>query len=208
MAGDVSRQNGTRSSGPRTSEGKARSRYNGTRHNLYTRASLITVGPMAEDARELQAHRRAMWEDLQPVGYLEEVFADRIADLTWRLRRASRAEASVLALPESPQHSPGCQTRKEATELLALLGPSCNCGAEEAQRRASDLSSRNRLPAERLAALDAVMATEAHLTRELGRTWAMLLAARQSRRTREHVPMLGAGAISGTEPESKAPEAG
>ena len=86
--------NAQRSTGPRTEGGKNVSRLNGLRHGL--RAELVVVPPL-EDAREWESHRSAVAEVLAPANYLEELFADRAALATWRLRRGARCERGILA---------------------------------------------------------------------------------------------------------------
>ena len=79
----------TRSGGPQTPEGKAITRYNAATHGIY---SVTPVLPRVERESEWLAHRAGVFADLAPEGYMQEIFAERIALTTWRLRRLIRFE--------------------------------------------------------------------------------------------------------------------
>ncbi len=90
----ASRANGRRSSGPKSTEGKSRSRRNALRHGL--RAGSLEVLPqnaslpaamMAEGVRE----------KLQPRDVFEAECVEGIAMAFWRLRRARQLEEALLA---------------------------------------------------------------------------------------------------------------
>lgn len=90
----VARENATKSTGPRTLAGKARSSRNATRHGLTSRAVVL---PTVESADDWAAHRDAIVASLTPMGALEAELAERVAVLTWRLRRATLAETAAIA---------------------------------------------------------------------------------------------------------------
>jgi hypothetical protein len=79
--------------GPRSVEGKERSSLNATRHGLRSERPVIP----GEDPAEWDAFRADIVADLDPAGTLERELADRIALQLWRLRRAARYEAEVVA---------------------------------------------------------------------------------------------------------------
>jgi hypothetical protein len=106
---EASRQNGAKSHGPRTEEGKARSAQNALRHGL--RAQKYLVLP-EEDAAEFAALETALLEELAPVGALQTVLARRVAVAAWRLARADRLEVELFEERGYANASPG----------LALLG--------------------------------------------------------------------------------------
>lgn len=85
------RANARRSTGPRTVEGLARSSMNGLRHGLLSGRALVP----GEDPEELAALRAALFEDLAPVGALEELLADRVVSVAWRLRRVGEVDAGL-----------------------------------------------------------------------------------------------------------------
>ena len=85
---EASRRNGTKSRGPKTLEGKARSAQNALKHGL--RALNYVVLP-DESAAEFQALEAALVDELAPVGALQVVLA------AWRLARADRMEVELFA---------------------------------------------------------------------------------------------------------------
>jgi hypothetical protein len=100
----ASRRNGARSRGSKTPEGKARSSQNALKHGL--RADKHVVLP-DEDAAEFHALEAAMMEELAPTGALQVVLARRVAIAAWRLARADRMEAEVLAVRGYDDAGPG-----------------------------------------------------------------------------------------------------
>ena len=76
----ANRLNATRSTGPRTSQGKARSCQNAFTHGLRSQAPVI-AGEEIEEWITFQAGIRL---SLQPKGTLENELAAKIATLLWR----------------------------------------------------------------------------------------------------------------------------
>ena len=89
---EASRRNGALSRGPVTPEGKARSRWNATRHGLQAERLVV----MAEDEKDFEDCLEAFRDDLRPAGALEESLVERVALLHWRLRRAAWMEAGMI----------------------------------------------------------------------------------------------------------------
>jgi hypothetical protein len=79
--------------GPNTPEGKAVVSRNAIRHGL--RAEQIVL-PEVESEEDWEDHRRRIFASLEPVGGLEEEFTERVAILSWRLRRGPRAERDAV----------------------------------------------------------------------------------------------------------------
>ena len=69
----ISRQNGRKSTGPRSVEGKARSRFNALKHGLKAK----TVVLPGEDAQEYQGRLDAWIADLQPTNDVEHTLVER-----------------------------------------------------------------------------------------------------------------------------------
>ena len=114
---EANRRNAKRSTGPRTVHGKRRSRRNALRHGILGSALLITEGEI-EDAAEFRELLNALDRDLAPVGSLEEVMVEKIAVSWWRLKRALRFEARLIAR-ESAEES--LAAHKVHQELRAML---------------------------------------------------------------------------------------
>jgi hypothetical protein len=89
------RKDGALVGGPRTQEGKEVVRWNATRHGIRSPAPVI---PGVEKKEEWEEHRDGVIESLSPVGHLEEVLAERMALLSWRLHRVIRYETENIAL--------------------------------------------------------------------------------------------------------------
>lgn len=89
---DANRQNAQKSTGPKTPAGKDRVAQNALKHGLLARRFFI--GPDQHAA--FIAFRDAFRDDLNPVGPMQTVLADRIADLAWRLTQCHNTHTSIL----------------------------------------------------------------------------------------------------------------
>jgi hypothetical protein len=91
----ANRKNAEKSCGPKTTEGKDVSKMNALRHGLLSAHLFIPTG--AENECEEFADFAANFvEEMQPVGLLETLLADRLFGTFWRLRRLSIAEAGSI----------------------------------------------------------------------------------------------------------------
>ena len=88
----ASRENGKKGRGPRTDEGKARSRLNRLKHGM--RAALPVLP--GEDPEALVARRRAWRRDLAPADEVERFLADQAVGASWTLDRCRKSEAAEL----------------------------------------------------------------------------------------------------------------
>ncbi len=98
----ANRRNAQRSTGPRTTEGKNRSRRNAVKHGILASALLITEGEGAEDPAEFDELLGGLRRDLAPVGTLEEMLVEKVAVCWWRQKRALRCEAGLVSRAFSP----------------------------------------------------------------------------------------------------------
>ena len=85
---EANRLNSEKSTGPKTEEGKATSRYNAIKHGLLSKESLLK-GENEEDLIELGKRLR---NEIKPESELELILVDRIISGVWRLKRALRME--------------------------------------------------------------------------------------------------------------------
>jgi len=88
----ANRLNAQKSTGPRTSEGKAVASQNAVRHGLLAQQVVIR----GEDPGEFEFYRQQMLGEMAPASAMESVLAERVVGLAWRLRRAERIQAEVF----------------------------------------------------------------------------------------------------------------
>ena len=84
----------SKSTGPRTPEGKARSSTNALRHGLTGRVIVLP----SEDMDAYRAFCAELMADLAPETPLERQYAQTFCDTQWRLNRARSLEDSMLSL--------------------------------------------------------------------------------------------------------------
>ena len=90
---EANRRNAEKSTGPRSADGKSRSRFNAVKHGM---AAKLPVLP-GEDPEAFRAHRDAWTAELQPRGQVERQLVDRAVHVSWQLQRVDRAQAARLA---------------------------------------------------------------------------------------------------------------
>ncbi len=100
----ANRRNAQKSTGPRTPKGRAVSKMNAMKHGILSKQVLVNGLVLQESSAELEALHRRFWEDLQPVGVMEEMLVDQIVTAHWRLRRALTAESGEIALSVDTGH--------------------------------------------------------------------------------------------------------
>jgi hypothetical protein len=94
----ANRANAQKSTGPKTPFGRAHSKMNALKNSLLLRDTTVQGMYIKENDRELAALRRDLYQDLQPVGRLEEVLVDLIVTTLWRSHRVLKAETGEIAL--------------------------------------------------------------------------------------------------------------
>ena len=102
---DANRRNALKSTGPRTSDGKAAASLNSLRHGLRAR-TVILPGEDPEEFIQLCADLEAEW---RPQSRTEQFYLEQVAVSQWKLTRMEAAEASV------------CEQTLSAKEKLPLL---------------------------------------------------------------------------------------
>jgi len=90
---EANRRNAKKSTGPKTALGKTSSSWNSTRHGLLSKRLPILVGRSKKNFARLLSNLR---QDLAPVGTLEEVLVEKMAQEYWRLSVAAWHEAEEL----------------------------------------------------------------------------------------------------------------
>ena len=97
---EANRRNALKSTGPRTQEGKERSRCNALRHGL----TAETIIAALEDTEDYQAFEAAVIADYDAESAVERELVLRLASVLWRLRRATGIETALF---ESVTAEPG-----------------------------------------------------------------------------------------------------
>ena len=91
---EANRRNALRSTGPRTEDGKRRSRLNAVRHGL----TAETVVGSLEDAEDYKAFEATIIADYCPETAVARELVLRLASLLWRLRRATAIETDLFEI--------------------------------------------------------------------------------------------------------------
>ena len=91
---EANRRNAQLSTGPKTDDGKSRSRRNAVRHGL----TAETVIDALEDADEYAAFEMAVTSDYDAQTAVERELVLRLASALWRLRRATSIESGLFRI--------------------------------------------------------------------------------------------------------------
>ena len=97
----ANRRNALKSTGPRSINGKARSRLNATRHGLTASSALLPD----EDRAAFDDLVAGLYEHYQPRGDLERHLVDLIAAYLWRLKRVPAIEATIFGRKSQTGHA-------------------------------------------------------------------------------------------------------
>ena len=96
----ANRLNAQKSTGPKTDQGKAVSKYNALRHGLLSQEVVLP----GEDESAFDELYEKFREELLPEGELEIQLVERIATLCWRLRRIGKVEAGIFEMQRSESY--------------------------------------------------------------------------------------------------------
>ena len=112
---EANRLNALKSTGPRTEEGKRRSRCNAIRHGLT--AETVIAG--LEDPEDYESFESTIIADYDPTTAVERELVLRLASVLWRLRRATGIETALFqsAMTQSAQFQSKMIPRAAAARL-------------------------------------------------------------------------------------------
>ena len=88
----ANQRNAQKSTGPRTSKGKAAVSQNAVQHGLSARQTIIS----SESQAEFDLYRERMLSELAPASPMESMLAERVVTLSWRLKRAGRIQNQTI----------------------------------------------------------------------------------------------------------------
>ncbi len=91
----ANRENGKKG-GVKTLEGREISKYNAFRHGMLSTAAVLRKGDLRESEGEFRALCAKFYEDVQPVGMIEQALVDKLIMLYWRERRIVRGERAWI----------------------------------------------------------------------------------------------------------------
>lgn len=91
----ANRENGKKG-GVKTFEGREISKYNAFQHGILSKATVLRKGDLRESEGEFRALCAKFYEDVQPVGMIEQALLDKLIMLYWRERRVVRGERASL----------------------------------------------------------------------------------------------------------------
>jgi len=88
----ANRRNAKNSTGPKTTKGKTAASQNSLKHGLSTNQTLIS----SESRADFDLYRENILEELEPQTPMESILTERIVNLSWRLKRASRIQNQTI----------------------------------------------------------------------------------------------------------------
>ena len=99
---EANRRNAQKSCGPKSDEGKSRSRFNALKHGMTAQTVLLP----GDDGKAFLGRLQYLQDDLQPRNSLEGVAIERLAGDLWKADRAELAAgADQLAAPPRAGHA-------------------------------------------------------------------------------------------------------
>ena len=94
----ANRRNAKKSTGPRTSRGKAVVSQNALRHGLWASQAVIS----SESQSDFELFRNQILTELSPQTPMESILAERIVTLSWRLKRINRFHTQTIDALNKP----------------------------------------------------------------------------------------------------------
>src|SRR6266436_2066862 len=109
-----------RATGPRTPQGKERSKFNARKHGLFSKAVLL----QDESRPGYDALVNGLMENLQPQGKLEIVLVENLATLLWRKRRLLQVETAEIEKAQFLNVDLALRKKVDELEYVQLKGTS------------------------------------------------------------------------------------
>ena len=98
----ANRLNALKSTGPQTTQGRAVASQNSLKHGLSTQKPVIT----GESQADFDLYKDQMLTELNPLGPMESMLADRVISLSWRLKRSVHFQNQAIDAMLQPNTSP------------------------------------------------------------------------------------------------------
>ena len=133
----ANRRNAQFSTGPKTDEGKSRSRQNAVRHGL----TAETVIHALEDAEDYAAFEMTVTADYDAQTAVERELVLRLASLLWRLRRATAIESGLFNIQAREILSRRKPLHRERREFVpTITGNAIAYNKDEHQKQSERVS--------------------------------------------------------------------
>ncbi len=97
----ANRRNAQKSTGPRSSQGKAIASQNSIKHGLSAHQAVIG----SESKAEFEQYRERILGELDPISPMESMLAERIVTLSWRLERIGRIQNQTIDAMNAAKNS-------------------------------------------------------------------------------------------------------
>jgi hypothetical protein len=176
-----------KSTGPRTPQGKERSKFNARKHGLFSKAVLLKD----ESRAEYDALLNGLMEDFCPQGKLETVLVENLAVLIWRKRRLIQVESAQISNRIAKGLADG-EDDKNITVRFNVMGsspeeyPVPDPKASTETQKPKFNAAATRIPSQE--ASDRLIRYEAHLSREFDRTLSQLERLQRIRKGQPVLP--------------------
>ena len=146
---EANRHNALKSTGPKTEEGKQRSRRNALRHGF----TAETVIEPLENPEEYRAFEDAIVAEYLPQTPVEHELVHRLASLFWRVRRATSIETGLLRMQSEILHAFRSSRQNAAMRSAAEGAPRvlAENGAEDIVHGANGQAELHPLPGSHVA---------------------------------------------------------
>lgn len=95
----ANQKNSRKSTGPKTTRGKAKVSLNAITHGIFSEAPLLSC----EKLEDYQLLYDSLFEELSPKGHLEAAIVERIIHAVWRQKRLEKAETAKIELSQLNQ---------------------------------------------------------------------------------------------------------
>ncbi len=95
----ANQHNSLKSTGPKTLQGKTATSQNAVKHGLSAQQAVIST----EDQTEYELYRQDFLEVLNPETSMESMLAERIVNLSWRLKRAAYIQNQTIDALNTPK---------------------------------------------------------------------------------------------------------
>lgn len=205
---EANQANARHSTGPKTPEGKAAVRLNACRHGLLARDVVLPE----EDFDAFEDLRNRVRAELSQVGPIEELLADRVVNIMWRLGRWARVETALFdwRVRQLQVSKLADQVRSHESTLpdfgfpTHITDEAAHTEAKEALARAKHARDRDEIllgrafdaDAKESDAIGKLTRYERSLERSLFRTLDELRQLQDRRRNRPSSPVLDAVALA------------